>query len=82
MAAVFLLSSYALLKKLVVIYLACFVTANLLCYIDYETVSLARAWKNSESRQEIFLLAAMLAVVYLVVGVSLTKLIAIYYNHR
>ena len=70
---------HTLFKKLIKVYIVSFFVSNVLCYIDYETVSLAHAWSNETTRKEIFLLAVLLSLGYLLVA-GLRKLLLFVYR--
>ena len=54
------------------LYLIGLVCASLLCMLDYETVSLAHSWGDTETRRELLLVAGLLAVM-LTVTVLVSK---------
>ena len=70
---------YTIIKKAIVAYTVCFLVSNVLCYIDYETVSLVHAWSNETTRKEIFLLAVLLSLGYLLVA-GVVKLLLLLYR--
>ncbi len=62
-------------RRLLIILLLSFVLTNVLCVIDYETVSLRESWSHSTTRNELVIITGFLFVVGVILELGYAYLV-------